>query len=178
VIDKKGFRLGVAIMIVNEQNRLFWARRLGRTGWQFPQGGLDEGETPLEGMYRELYEEVGLQAEDVEVIAESKRWIYYYLPKHLIREHSKPLCIGQKQKWFLLRLKKGSEAKVNFNTTELPEFEAYRWVRYWYPLKQVIFFKKQLYKRALNEFAGKVFSAKRKPQAKPMDSGDKKERED
>ena len=156
MIDKRGFRLGVAIVIINKRNRIFWARRVGGSGWQFPQGGLLDGESALEAMYRELHEEVGLVEQDVEIVTESRRWLYYYLPKHLVRHHSKPLCIGQKQKWFLLRLKEDA-ADFCFTCSETPEFDDYRWVSYWYPLRQVVFFKRKLYQRVLHEFAPRVF---------------------
>ncbi len=159
MIDKRGFRLGVAIIIVNQRNKLFWARRVGRTGWQFPQGGLLERESIRDGMFRELYEEVGLTPDDVTVIAESKRWLYYYLPRHLLRHHSRPLCIGQKQKWFLLRLKDDARP-FSFTHTDMPEFDGFRWVNYWYPLRQVVFFKRKLYKRALSEFVSYLFKGK------------------
>jgi putative (di)nucleoside polyphosphate hydrolase len=156
MIDKKGFRLGVVMVLLNEHNRVFWARRIGSSGWQFPQGGLDEGETPEEAMYRELHEEVGLMPEDVEVLEESPRWYYYYLPKHLVRRNTEPQCIGQRQKWFLLRVK-DSATKFDFSKTEKPEFEGFRWVSYWYPLRQVIFFKRKMYKRALKSFSNLIF---------------------
>lgn len=159
MIDSKGFRAGVGIIILNDQNQIFWARRVGKNGWQFPQGGLHEGESAEQAMYRELYEEVGLSISDVKILAESRRWLYYYLPKHLIRQHSQPLCIGQKQKWFLLRLH-GEETNIAFDRSHAPEFDSYRWVSYWYPLKQVIFFKRKLYQRALREFSPHVFSTR------------------
>lgn len=152
MIDAKGFRKGVGIIIVNDRNQLFWAKRVGNNGWQFPQGGLLPGETPVECMYRELSEEVGLTSADVELLAQTKDWLYYYLPKRMIRYHVKPLCIGQKQKWFLLRLKT-HESNFNFQLTDNPEFEGYQWVNYWQPLRRVIFFKRHLYRRALREFA-------------------------
>lgn len=158
MIDQQGFRAGVGIIIINRQNRIFWARRIGQNGWQFPQGGLLENETPEEGMFRELHEEVGLNRQDVTILGQTERWLYYYLPRHLIRQHSQPLCVGQKQKWFLLRLNT-DENKFVFDNTPTPEFDNYRWVTYWYPLKQVIFFKRKLYQRALREFAPIVFSS-------------------
>jgi putative (di)nucleoside polyphosphate hydrolase len=160
MIDKKGFRYGVAVIILNDRNQIFWAKRIGNSGWQFPQGGMDDDETPLEGMYRELYEEVGLKKDDVEVVAESKRWLYYYLPKIFIRHRSKPVCIGQKQKWFLLKLK-SQDTQFSFDTTDKPEFEGFKWVDYWYPLKEVVYFKRKLYRRALREFVPFVFSSRK-----------------
>lgn len=167
MIDEKGFRQGVAMIIVDERNRIFWARRLRRNGWQFPQGGLEDGEKPIDAMYRELYEEVGLKASDFEIVAESKRWLYYYLPKNLIRENDKPVCIGQRQKWYLLRVN-SRNTHFRFDLCQKPEFEGFRWVNYWFPLKQVIFFKKRLYKRALREFAPILFREKVDESSQPQ----------
>ena len=101
MIDAEGFRANVGIVICNNQGQVFWARRYGQHSWQFPQGGVDDGETAEQTMYRELHEEVGLLPEDVEIVASSKHWLRYKLPKRLIRRDSSPVCIGQKQKWFL-----------------------------------------------------------------------------
>ena len=155
VIDAEGFRHGVGIIITNNEQKVFWAKRIGQDAWQFPQGGLHDDETPEQGMYRELYEETGLKPEDVQIVMETKDWLYYRLPRRLIRMHQKPLCIGQKQKWFLLRLV-GSEGNINFATTNSPEFDGWRWVDYWYPLKQVIRFKRKVYQRALKELSMKA----------------------
>ena len=156
MIDEKGFRAGVAIIIVNKQNKVFWAKRINQNAWQFPQGGMLEKENPNETMRRELYEETGLRKEHIEVIACSHSWIRYRLPKRMIRYYSRPLCIGQKQKWFLLRLI-GDEGNVQFDFTDSPEFDGYRWVSYWFPLRQVISFKRAAYRKALQEFAPILF---------------------
>ncbi|MBU0455404.1 MAG: RNA pyrophosphohydrolase [Pseudomonadota bacterium] len=158
MIDRRGFRVGIGIVIIDDSQRVFWARRIRRNAWQFPQGGVDLHESPQEAMYRELYEEVGLTQEDVELISHSDRWWYYRLPKHLIRYHSEPLCIGQRQKWFLLRFK-GDEKKVCFDKTNTPEFDGYRWVDYWLPTQKIVFFKRNVYRKVLNEFAPLVFPA-------------------
>jgi len=152
MIDKSGYRHGVGIILVNENRQVFWAKRIGMSAWQFPQGGLHEGETADEAMYRELYEEVGLKPEDVVILARSRRWLRYRLPARLIRHYSKPLCIGQKQKWYLLRLS-SKEVQFDLQATDDPEFDSWAWVSYWYPLKQVIKFKKRVYLLALKEFA-------------------------
>ena len=156
MIDKKGYRSGVGIILVNEQNRLFLARRVGRTGWQFPQGGVQEDETPKQAMFRELYEEVGLKEQDVEILAVSKDWLKYRLPKNMVRQYSEPLCLGQRQRWFLLRML-SDDQNVHFDATNKPEFDGFRWVRYWYPLHQVISFKKKVYRQALQEFSSVLF---------------------
>jgi putative (di)nucleoside polyphosphate hydrolase len=159
MIDKQGFRPNVGIILINKYQELFWAGRIGQEhGWQFPQGGIDENETPEEALYRELYEEIGLQPGDVKVLGQTKGWLRYRLPKKYIRFYSKPLCVGQKQKWFLLELR-ASEDKINFNCEDDPEFDRWCWVDYWYPADHVISFKQKVYKKALEEFKPIVFGS-------------------
>jgi len=157
VIDDEGFRHGVGIILVNAKRQLFLAKRIGKPAWQFPQGGMKETETPEEAMYRELKEEVGLLPESVKILATTKRWLRYRLPKGLIRQHSQPLCIGQKQKWFLLRMV-GQDDQFNLMETDTPEFDSWAWVSYWYPLTQVVAFKRRVYSMAMKEFARIVLS--------------------
>ena len=104
MIDFDGYRPNVGIVICNQKGQVFWAKRYNQNSWQFPQGGINPKETPEQAMYRELYEEVGLTANDVKIIYSSKHWLRYKLPKRLIRHDSRPVCIGQKQRWFLLQL--------------------------------------------------------------------------
>jgi putative (di)nucleoside polyphosphate hydrolase len=153
VIDADGFRPNVGIMLANDQGQLLWARRVGgHDAWQFPQGGIAPGESPEQALYRELHEEVGLAREAVEVLGSTKGWLRYRLPRRFIREGQKPLCIGQKQKWFLLRLLESDNA-VQLDLNDKPEFDHWRWVSYWYPLNQVISFKREVYRRAMKELA-------------------------
>jgi putative (di)nucleoside polyphosphate hydrolase len=152
MIDKAGYRYGVGIILVNHNRQIFFAKRIGMPAWQFPQGGMQENETPLQTMFRELKEEIGLNPEDVEVLASSRRWLRYRLPTRLVRHYAQPLCIGQKQKWFLLRLI-NQEAKIDLAANGDPEFDSFSWVPYWYPLKQVVMFKRRVYLLALKEFA-------------------------
>ena len=159
MIDDEGFRHGVGIILVNAKRQLFLAKRIGKDAWQFPQGGMIENETPEEAMFRELKEEIGLAPEDVKVLASTKRWLRYRLPKRLIRHYSKPLCVGQKQKWFLLRLE-NKEAAFDLTLSESPEFDSWAWVSYWYPLNQVVAFKRRVYTLAMKEFAHIVLSKK------------------
>ena len=156
VIDSDGYRPNVGIILCDNDGRLFWAKRIGQKSWQFPQGGIKENETPLEAMYRELHEEVGLEPEHVEVMGETRDWLRYKLPRHLIRHNSLPICIGQKQRWFMLRMK-CEESFVRFDRSGTPEFDGWRWVDYWKPLDEVVFFKRQVYKRALHELASSIF---------------------
>ncbi|HHH36538.1 MAG TPA: RNA pyrophosphohydrolase [Gammaproteobacteria bacterium] len=151
MIDVNGYRANVGIMLRNPSGKLLWARRIGQDAWQFPQGGIAPNETPEEAMFRELREEIGLAPEDVEIVARTRDWLRYRLPKRLVRRHSKPVCIGQKQIWFMLNLT-AEESKVRFDLTEEPEFDYWRWIDYWSPLKEVVAFKRDVYKRALKEF--------------------------
>lgn len=157
MIDKAGYRYGVGIILVNELRQVFFAKRMGMLAWQFPQGGMKENETPEQTMYRELKEEIGLNPEDVKVMGSTRRWLRYRLPTRLVRHYTKPICIGQKQKWFLLLLV-NPKANIDLNQTADPEFDAWSWVSYWYPLHQVVTFKRRVYLLALKEFAKTVLS--------------------
>lgn len=150
MIDSEGYRANVGIILTNGNGQVLWARRLGQNAWQFPQGGIRRDETPEQAVYRELNEEVGLQANDVRVIGSTRQWLRYRLPKRMIRYHRRPVCIGQKQRWFLLRLT-GSESAVCLDHSEAPEFDDWRWVSYWHPLKEIVFFKRRVYEQALRE---------------------------
>ena len=157
MIDEHGYRANVGIILINKFQEVFWAGRIGEPdAWQFPQGGIDKNETPEDTLYRELYEEVGLKADQVRLLAQTKAWLRYRLPKKYMRFHSKPLCIGQKQKWFLLEAQVAEE-EINFNRADDPEFDRWRWVDYWYPIEHVIEFKSKVYRRALQEFKPIVF---------------------
>jgi putative (di)nucleoside polyphosphate hydrolase len=153
VIDSDGFRPNVGIMLANDQGQLLWARRVGgHDAWQFPQGGISAGESPEQALYRELHEEVGLSRESVEVLGSTRGWLRYRLPRRFIREGQSPLCIGQKQKWFLLRMLEDDTA-VQLDLNDKPEFDRWQWVSYWYPLNQIISFKREVYRRAMKELA-------------------------
>lgn len=156
VIDLDGYRENVGIVLINDEGRLLWARRIGQDAWQFPQGGICRDESPEQAMYRELREEVGLAPEDVMVLTRTRDWLRYQLPKHLIRRRSRPVCIGQKQVWYLLHLV-ADDRKVCLNACDQPEFDHWRWVDYWEPVRQVVSFKRKVYRRALEEFAERAF---------------------
>ncbi|TDX33035.1 putative (di)nucleoside polyphosphate hydrolase [Modicisalibacter xianhensis] len=155
VIDADGFRPNVGIIITNHEGQLLWARRVGQNAWQFPQGGIKAHETPQQALYRELEEEIGLTPDDVEMLACTRGWLRYRLPRRMIRTQSRPVCIGQKQKWFLLRIR-CQDNRICMDTTPKPEFDGWRWVSYWYPLGQVVPFKREVYRRALRELAPRV----------------------
>ncbi|AQZ94607.1 RNA pyrophosphohydrolase [Halopseudomonas phragmitis] len=155
MIDPDGFRPNVGIILTNGLGQVLWARRIGQDAWQFPQGGIQRHESPEQALYRELHEEVGLLPEDVEILGCTRGWLRYRLPQRLIRNHSQPVCVGQKQKWFLLRLT-ANEEQVCMTKTAKPEFDGWRWVSYWYPLGQVVAFKRDVYRRAMKELAPRL----------------------
>ena len=114
MIDSQGFRYNVGIVICNNLGQLLWAKRIKQSAWQFPQGGIREAETLEQAMYRELNEEVGLNDQDVKILHKTANWLHYRLPNNFIRYHKDPLCIGQKQKWFLLSLE-SDESQVELS---------------------------------------------------------------
>jgi putative (di)nucleoside polyphosphate hydrolase len=105
-------------------------------------------ETPEEAMYRELQEETGLRKRHVELLGATPGWLRYRQPKRFQRRDCKPICIGQKQVWFLLRMLT-DESRVVLDETDSPEFTSFRWVDFWYPVDNVISFKRPVYHRAL-----------------------------
>lgn len=149
-IDEEGFRANVGIILTNDDGRLMLGGRVGARGWQFPQGGMFEGESAESAMYRELEEEVGLTRGDVELLGVTRDWLRYRLPERFIRKNSIPRCIGQKQRWFMLRLRAPVD-RVRFDRCETPEFDRIRWVSYWRPVNEVIYFKRRVYATALHE---------------------------
>jgi len=158
LIDEQGFRANVGIVLMHHDGRVFLGRRAAGKGWQFPQGGLQIGESPEAGMYRELTEEIGLSEQDVEVLAVTRRWLRYRLPTRFQRRDQLPLCIGQKQRWYLLRAR-DPEPRFRFDTTGTPEFSEWRWADYWDPIQEVIHFKRRVYERALHELGRVAFPA-------------------
>ena len=154
MIDSDGFRPNVGIILANSEGQLLWARRVGgQDAWQFPQGGIKSDEEPEAALYRELEEEIGLNRDDVEILGVTRGWLRYRLPKKLVRSKKSPVCIGQKQKWFLLRLI-SDEQNISLTQEDMPpEFDDWSWVSYWYPLSKVVSFKRDVYRRALKELA-------------------------
>lgn len=154
MIDSDGFRPNVGIILANKKGQLLWARRIGgQNAWQFPQGGIKENEDPEQALYRELQEEVGLKRADVKILARTRGWLRYRLPKRLLRHGSLPLCIGQKQKWFLLQLTSDDSVISLHNNHGPAEFDHWEWVSYWYPLDQVVSFKREVYRSAMKELS-------------------------
>src|SRR4249920_3121766 len=102
MLDRDGFRPNVGIILLNQKNQVFWGKRIRTHSWQFPQGGIDRGETPEQAMFRELHEEVGLLPEHVRVVARTRDWLRYEVPDRFIRRDARGHYKGQKQIWYLL----------------------------------------------------------------------------
>lgn len=152
MLDREGFRPNVGIILLNQKNQVFWGKRIRSHSWQFPQGGIDRGETPEQAMFRELHEEVGLRPEHVAIVARTKDWLRYEVPDRFIRRDARGHYKGQKQIWYLLRLV-AQDWHLNLRATSHPEFDAWRWNDYWVPLDVVVEFKRGVYEMALTELA-------------------------
>jgi len=150
MIDSQGYRANVAIVLSNSQGQLFWAKRISMDAWQFPQGGIRKDEPAEDAMYRELQEETGLLPEHVKLIGCTQDWLRYRLPKRFIRKQSSPVCIGQKQIWYLLELL-AEDSEVRLDACRKPEFDHWRWVDFWHPVNEVVEFKRKVYETALQE---------------------------
>ena len=161
LIDADGFRANVGIILMH-RDQVFLGRRTGGRGWQFPQGGVRRGESLEGALYRELEEEIGVVKPDVALLGQTDRWLRYRLPARYVRRNQQPLCIGQKQRWFLLCLKL-ADAAFDFTSTSAPEFDQFRWVPYWEPVKEVIYFKRAVYARALTELVDLAFPGGKRP---------------
>jgi putative (di)nucleoside polyphosphate hydrolase len=145
------YRAGVGIVLLNERSEVFVGRRadVPADAWQMPQGGIDDGESPCQPALRELREEIGTT--NVEVLAESRGWLYYDLPEDLARKACRRRWKGQRQKWFAM-LFRGDDAEIKVGT-EHPEFNAWRWVSVQELIDLAVPFKRQLYLNVLGEFA-------------------------
>lgn len=154
--SQDGYRPNVGIILLNNVDEVFWARRCRHDGWQFPQGGVRSQETLKQALFRELHEEVGLTAEHVRVVARTRKWLRYDLPvAHLkrLRSRNNRRFRGQKQIWFLLRLT-GNESEVCLDKSTKPEFDYWVWKDWPAAIDEIIEFKRGVYRRAYSELRG------------------------
>jgi len=147
------YRPAVGVMLLNRDGKAFVGQRLDSTleAWQLPQGGLDEGETPEQGAYRELAEETGIAPRLVEIVARCPAELYYDLPDDLVGKLWRGRWRGQRQTWFLARFL-GEDEDVNIATAE-PEFRAWKWAEPAELPAMIVPFKKELYEQLLEAFA-------------------------
>ncbi len=150
MVDRDGYRPNVGIILANAKNQVFWGKRIRQNSWQFPQGGIQHGESPEQAMYRELQEETGLKPSHVQILGRTREWMRYEVPQHWVRREWRGSYKGQKQIWFLLRLT-GRDCDVSLRASGHPEFDAWRWTDYWIEMDSVIEFKRDVYCLALNE---------------------------
>jgi len=154
------YRLGVGLMLFNPAGQVWVGQRLDQpadAGWQMPQGGIDDGETPEQAALRELGEEIG--TDKAEIIAASRDWLTYELPPHLLGVAWKGRYRGQKQKWFALKFL-GTDADIDI-AAEHPEFGSWRWVEFAHLVELIVPFKRDLYLQVTAEFAGLAESLRR-----------------
>ena len=161
MIDSDGYRANVGIVIANDKKQILLAKRFKQNGWQLPQGGIDEDETELDALYRELQEEVGLDPSHVTLIAKTPKWLRYELPDEHVRRTQKPKCIGQKQVWYLLKLD-SSDDEISLDLHDDVEFDDWKWVDYWSPVDEVINFKRDVYEDMLKALAPVLFDNEHK----------------
>lgn len=158
MLDEHGYRPNVGIILLNANRQVFWGKRVREHAWQFPQGGIKEGEDPEQAMFRELEEETGLKPHHVEIIGRTRDWLKYDVPERWVRREWRGYYRGQKQIWFLLKML-GQDSDVTLKSDlEKPEFDAWRWHDYWVPLDSVIEFKRGVYRSALDELSRLIFS--------------------
>lgn len=152
-LDQRPYRQGVGIVLINREGLVFAARRIdtAQDAWQFPQGGIDEGETPRQAALRELEEEIGVPPAKVEIIAETSDWLSYDLPPELADKVWKGRFCGQSQKWFAARFL-GKDADIDIATRH-PEFSAWRWMDLADVPALIVSFKRDLYDRVAREFS-------------------------
>ena len=153
-MNVKSYRKNVGLIVLDRNNQLLVCRRKGKKTWQFPQGGIDVGESNTQAAYRELFEEVGIKKNQVNILQKSKHWFHYDLPdKYRPRPKSLKNFKGQIQKWYMLQANTNLEINL---LNEIPqEFVEFKWSTYWYCLSCVVPFKRDVYRYVFTEFLPK-----------------------
>ena len=146
------YRPCVGVMLFNRDGLVFVGRRIDQTveGWQMPQGGIDEGETPQQAGLREMKEEIG--TDKAVVLREHSEWLAYDLPPHLLGVALHGRYRGQKQKWLALRFT-GEDSDINVATPE-PEFAQWKWLAVEALPRMIVPFKRDTYAQVIAAFRG------------------------
>ena len=148
------YRPCVGVVLINAEGLIWTGQRIDNptpnAAWQMPQGGIDEGEKPKDAAFRELWEETGVTADLVEVIAKTDGWLTYDLPPELLGKVWKGKYRGQKQKWFLFRVL-GTDSQIDI-AREHPEFSAWKWCRANEMVRSIVPFKRDVYEKVVTEF--------------------------
>ncbi|MEM9146403.1 MAG: RNA pyrophosphohydrolase [Pseudomonadota bacterium] len=146
------YRPCVGLMLLNQAGHIFAGQRIDNPGpaWQMPQGGIDPGETPAEAALRELGEETGVPADQVEILRESTQWLRYELPPALVRKLWKGRFRGQEQRWFALRFT-GPDTLIRIDGPD-PEFSRWAWMPPDQLIERIVPFKRDTYSAVFEEF--------------------------
>lgn len=150
--DHLPYRPCVGICLVNHKGEVFTGQRRDKSSdaWQMPQGGIDDGETPVEAAWRELGEETGLSADHARLITESQTWRNYDLPNEFIPRFWHGRFRGQTQRWFLFRFT-GRDADINIQAHD-QEFSAWQWMPMDDVPERIVPFKREIYLSVIAEF--------------------------
>ena len=145
------YRPCVGIVLINQAKQVFVGQRLDNSveAWQMPQGGIDDGETPIEAGFREMMEEIGTN--NAEIIGEHSTWLDYDIPINLANRLWDGQFRGQTQKWLAFNYL-GDDQDININTIE-PEFRSWKWAEPEALPNLAVPFKRDVYQNIISEFA-------------------------
>jgi len=152
----KQYRPNAAVVVFNERGKVLIGHRRGEVGnhcWQFPQGGIDAGEAPLQAAYRELFEETGIRSKHVEKIGKIKGWLTYDFPEDVsFAPNKRKHWHGQKQKWFAMRFL-GRDKHIRLDRHHPPEFDQWAWANLDEVPQMTIYWKRDVYLKVIEEFS-------------------------